>query len=420
MSRARFGSTPKPTTPVTTSNSPQPRPPGADEIITLLRQICRPLDAESIPLHLAQGRLLRQPVHAPEDQPAFDRSAFDGFAIRMDDPASHFRIVDELRAGDWRPRALLPGEAVRIATGAALPTAGLQVVMKEHTRSGGDQLEILERETLPNIRLRGADARKGQVLIESGTILTPGGLALLASIGHTNPLVSRLPRVLHVATGNELVPPDQAPMPGQIRDSNSTLVRAFLEQRFITPIHRRVPEDYESARAVLDEADAFDLILLSGGASVGEHDFTRRLLEQTGFQFHVKRTAMRPGKPLILAQKQGTLAVGLPGNPLAHFVCLNLFVRVALDCLAQHRAEPLFHHGTLASKLLSDANHRETFWPARAFLEQTKPRLIPLPWASSGDLTALARANSLIRVVSGAQQLELDAVVEFLLTDPLA
>jgi molybdopterin molybdotransferase len=405
---------------VITPNPTQPRPPGADEIISLLRQICRPLDAASLPLHLALGRLLRQPVLAPEDQPAFDRSAFDGFAIRLDDPGSHFRIVDQLRAGDWRPRALLPGQAVKIATGAALPSAGLQVVMKEHTRSGGDQLEILQRETLPNIRLRGADARKGQVLIESGTILTPGGLALMASIGHTRPLVSRLPRVLHLVTGNELVLPDQEPMPGQIRDSNSTLVRAFLEQRSITPEHRRVPEDYERARAVLDEADAFDLILLSGGASVGEHDFTRRLLEQTGYQFHVNRTAMRPGKPLIIAQKEGTLAVGLPGNPLAHFVCLNLFVRVALESFAQHPAEPLFHHGTLASELRSDANHRETFWPARAFLDQTQPRLIPLAWANSGDLTALARANSLIRVVSGAQQLELDAVVEFLLTDPLA
>jgi molybdopterin molybdotransferase len=420
MSRARFEPTPEPANPVTIPYPTQPHPPSADEIIALLRRICRPVDSEPVPLHLAQGRLLRQPALAPEDQPAFDRSAFDGFAVRMDDPASHFRIVDELRAGDWRPRALLPGEAVRIATGAALPTAGLQVVMKEHTRSGGDQLEILERETLPNIRPRGADAQKGQVLIESGTMLTPGGLALLASIGHTRPVVSRLPRVLHVVTGNELVPPDQEPMPGQIRDSNSTLVRAFLEQRSITPDQRRVPEDYESARAVLDQADAFDLILLSGGASVGEHDFTRRLLEQTGYHFHVHRTAMRPGKPLIIAQKRGTLAVGLPGNPLAHFVCLNLFVRVALESLAQLPTAPLFHHGTLASKLLSDASHRETFWPARAFLDQTTPRLVPLAWASSGDLTALARANSLIRVATGAQQLELDAVVEFLITDPLA
>jgi molybdopterin molybdotransferase len=395
------------------------RAPGADTIIALLRQICAPLEPERVPLHRAQGRLLREAVTALEDQPAFDRSAFDGFAIRIDDPAVRFRMVDALRAGDWRPRALQRGETVRIATGAALPADGLQVVMKEHTRVEGDQVEILEREQHPNIRPRGADARKGQVLIEPGTVLSPGALALLASLGHPQPLVSRLPRVLHIVTGNELVPPDQEPLPGQIRDSNSILVRAFLEQRSIAPQHLRVPEHYESAQTALRDGSDADLILLSGGASVGEHDFTRRLLEESGYHLHVDRTATRPGKPLIIGQKQHTLAFGLPGNPLAHFTCLNLFVRVALDCFAQRLIAPLFHQGTLASVLVSDASHRETFWPARASLHLPTLRLNPLPWASSGDLTALARANALIRVPSAVQRLDIDAVAEFLPTDPL-
>jgi molybdopterin molybdotransferase len=372
-----------------------------------------------VPLHHAQGRLLRETVHTPEDQPAFDRSAFDGFAIRLDDPATRFRIVDTLRAGDWRPRDLQPGEAVRIATGAAPPAENLQVVMKEHTRTEGEQVEILQREKLSNIRPRGADARKGQVLVESGTRLSPGVLALLASIGHCCPLVSRLPRVLHFATGNELVPPDQEPTPGKIRDSNSILIRAFLGRRNIAPEQRRVAEDYEIASKALSEAGNADVILISGGASVGEHDFTRPLLEQAGYQIHVNRTATRPGKPLIIAQKQRTLAFGLPGNPLAHFVCLNLFVRVALDCLAQDPIQLRFRHGTMATPLLSDASRRETFWPAHVSVDPSPFRLTPLPWASSGDLTALARANALIRVPAGAQGLDIDGVAEFLITDPL-
>lgn len=396
-----------------------PDPPGADEIIRLLRERCQPLETESVPLHHAEGRLLRETVLAPEDQPCFHRSAFDGFAIRLDDPATRFRIVDTLRAGDWRPRNLQPGEAVRIATGAAPPADHLQVVMKEHTRAEGEQVEILRREKVSNVRPRGADARKGQVLVESGTRLSPGALALLASIGHCCPHVSRLPRVLHFATGNELVPPDQEPPPGKIRDSNSILVRAFLERRNIVPQQWRVKEDYESARKALNEAGNADVVLFSGGASVGEHDFTRLLLEQAGYQIHVSRTATRPGKPLIIAQKESTLAFGLPGNPLAHFVCLNVFVRVALDCLAHDPIQLRFRHGTMAAPLLSDASHRETFWPAHVSLDPSPFRLTPLPWASSGDLTALARANALIRVPAGAQQLHFDAVAEFLITDPL-
>jgi molybdopterin molybdotransferase len=401
------------------------RPASSNEVLALVQQLGRPLETEYIALDDALGRVLRESVAAPEDQPAFDRSAFDGFAIRRDDPGPRFRVVDFLRAGDWRPRPVQPGEAVQIATGGALPSDGLQVVMKENTRLTGDHVEVLRREAEPNIRPRGADARAGQVLVEVGTLLTPGALALLASVGHTQPCVTRLPRVLHLATGNEIIPPGQTPLPGQIRDSNSILVRAFLNQWNIAHKQLRVPEDKAAATFAIaggqpPVADT-DLLLISGGASVGEHDFTRPLLEHFGFTVHVSKTTTRPGKPLIVAQRGHALAFGLPGNPLAHFVCLNLYVRAALQALAGRPVESTscFQSGVLATDLAAEGNARETFWPARRTWRDGAPALTPLVWSSSGDLTSLATANALIRVPAGVETLERGSRVQYVSTESM-
>jgi molybdopterin molybdotransferase len=438
---------------------PRSQPASADEVIALVRERCRPLSTERVSLRNARGRVLREPVCAPEDQPAFDRSSVDGYAVRLDDPGPRFRIVAEVRAGEWKPRALGRGEAVRIATGGALPCDGLQVVMKEQARVAGTSLRLVHRDAESNIRRRGQEARRGQVLIEPGTVLHPGALGLLASLGHTRPRVTRRPRVLHVATGNELVPPDAAPGPGQIRDSNSTLVRAFLQQWQIEPQQLRLPEDEASTLEALRELlpapgaapghpavprsrsrreggpsvadkppgdaagpeaaerrEAFDLVLISGGASVGEHDFTARILRQLGCRIVVSRTNTRPGKPLLVAWRGPMLAFGLPGNPLAHFVCLNLYVRAALAAGQGLSSPPLFRQGLLAEDLPAGAHPRETFWPAIWEPVEGVARLTPLPWASSGDLTPLARANALLRVRPATVALPRGASIEFVPT----
>lgn len=386
----------------------------AGEVLKLVGEICRPLETERISLACAAGRVVRESVCAREDQPAFDRSSVDGYAVRLDDTATEFHIVDELRAGDWKPRRLQPGETVRIATGGALPREKLQVVMKEDVRVEGGTIAVLRRNHERNIRFRGEDAKAGQELLGVGVVLTHGALGLLASVGCVQPLVTRLPRVLHVATGNEILPPEQTPKSGQIRDSNSTLVRAFLGQWGITPDQRRVAEDAGQINSEIRSAKSgVDLLLLSGGASVGEHDFTRRLLEEAGFIVHVSKTSARPGKPLIVAQRGETVAFGLPGNPLAHFVCLNLYVRAALETWGGQTRRTDFEVGELAEDLLAGGNARETFWPASWQLLNGKAMLTPLRWQSSGDLTALGSANALVRVTAGAGQLPRGSRVEF-------
>ena len=392
----------------------------AEEVIALVNQILQPLSAERVSLNDAVGRVLREPVCAPEDQPPFDRSAMDGFAVRLDDSGLEFRMVDEIRAGDWKPRELQRGETIRISTGGALPGDNLQVVMKEDVQADGAAIRIAQRRKSRNIRFRGEDAHAGQVLVEPGTTLQPGTLALLATIGQAMPLVTRIPRVLHLATGNEIVAPEQTPQRGQIRDSNSILVRAFLKHWHVEPEQQRLPEDEAVAKAESGkrkaEIENLDLLLISGGASVGEHDFTRRLLEHFGFEILASKTNLRPGKPLIVARRGNAIAFGLPGNPLAHFVCLNLFVRVALDGFSGRGPSNIFQRGTLATTLESDRNARETFWPARHESHAGRIQLAPLRWSSSGDLTSLSMANALVRVMPGAADLDAGAEVEFVPT----
>lgn len=396
-------------------------PPAAAEVLARLSDLCRPLETERVPLAEGAGRVLREGVCAPEDQPPFDRSSVDGYAIRRDDDATRFRIVDAIRAGDWKPRTLQSGEAVRIATGAAVPGPDLEVVMSEDARIEGDTVTVLRRTRDRNIRFQGEDARSGAELVSAGTVLRSGTLALLAGLGIAQPLVTRRPRVAHLATGNEIVSPDAAPGRGGIRDSNSTLVRAFFASWGIVPEQRRSVEDEAATRAAIADggwqAAEADLLLVSGGASVGEHDFTRRLLETLGFTIHIHKTSVRPGKPLIVAQRRGTLAFGLPGNPLAHFVSLNLYVRAALEAWLGQRDRSTFQRGVLVEDLPADGHERETLWPAQWQAREGVVALRPLRWRSSGDLTVLAMANALIRVPAATRCLTRGASVDFVFTE---
>jgi molybdopterin molybdotransferase len=388
----------------------------------MLGTIIPPLGVEPVALDQGLGRVLRETVVAAEDQPPFARSAMDGFAVRLDDESSEFRAVDFLRAGDWRPRSLALGEAVRIATGAALPGDGLQIILIEDAEISGDRVRIPQRDAARHVRERGEDARRGDTLLAPPRRLSAGALALLASLGVPRLSVTRLPRIVHIATGNEIVAPGQTPLPGQIRDSNSTLVRAFLAARGLPVLQHRAPEDFATTRALLLDpaqgAPAADLLLISGGASVGGHDFTRRLLTELGCEILIARVASRPGKPLIVARRGAAVAFGLPGNPLAHFVCLHLFVQRALDTLAGLPGETPFQEGVLADALDHDSAGRETLWPACQSIVGGASALEPLRWSSSGDLTPLARANALIRVPGGVRGLARGARVPFVSTTP--
>jgi len=393
-----------------------------EEALAEISSRCRPLPGVRTPLAEALDRVLREPVIAADDLPATDKSTRDGYAILEHDSSATFQVIDTIHAADWKPRQLKTGEAVRIATGGSLPGDGLRVVMQEHVEREGDRIRVVRRENALNIRKRGAEVRAGQTVVAAGNGLTAGALAMLATVGCTQPLVSPRLRIAHFTTGDEIVSPDQKPAPGQIRDSNSILMRALLRSFpcELTQVHLR--EDFEQAKVEIgdrrSEIGGVDVVLISGGASVGEKDFTRPLLEWLDFEIVFNRVNIRPGAPLIFgwADDGRRVAFGLPGNPLSHFVCYQLFVTTALRRLTGAAVRG-FLRGRLASKLEDASNPRETLWPARAELDEAGWSLTPLPWSSSGDVNCLVAANALLRVPASAQNLDAGIAVEFIPTD---
>jgi molybdopterin molybdotransferase len=411
-----------------------------DAAISEIQSVCQPPPGVRVPLADAFGCVLRETVSAPEDLPPFDRSTRDGYAILQNDTSETHRVVDTLHAADWKPRQLKSGEAVRVATGASLPCDNLRVVMQEHVERTGDQIRAVKRDTARNVSLRGEDLHAGEPLLHSGARLDAGALALLATAGKANPLVSPRLRVVHFTTGDEIIPPDQKPKPGQIRDSNSFLIRGLLQRFPCDVTHKHLPEDFQQAKSsILECGDASplsstrhvasfqsadmsahskfrilgaDVILVSGGASVGEKDFTRPLLEWLGFETVFRQINVRPGRPLIFGVKGNRIAFGLPGNPLSHFVCFHLFVATALAKLVGAEPKP-FLRGRLAAKLDDAPNPRETLWPAR----RDEAGLHPLKWASSGDVTCLVETNALIRVPANRGAIDAGGEVDFRATD---
>jgi molybdopterin molybdotransferase len=256
-----------------------------------------------------------------------------------------------------------------------------------------------------HVRLRGEDVRAGECLVPEGTMLGEGSIGLLAGAGCTRVWITRELKILHIATGNEIVPPEAQPGPGQIRDANSALVAAWARRGGLSLRQQRVGEDPGGLDAAI--SGQRDLLLISGGASVGGHDHTSDVLAAAGFELLVTKVKARPGKPLIVARRGDEWAFGLPGNPLSHFVCLHVFVATALTAMMGAEPRPVLRRARVLSAC---AGHpRETWWPAREEVEG----LQPLPWTSSGDLTALAAADSLIRV-PGSSRLAAGDEVEFI------
>jgi molybdopterin molybdotransferase len=384
-----------------------------------IRQRALPLPAETVPLLEARGRILREPAAAAEDMPPFDRSAMDGYAVRADDPGTEWEIIGEVRAGETKDFEVKPGTAVRIFTGARLPAENLKVIMQEDVAAEGARI----RQTRPgrdaHIRRRGEDARAGEVLLPPGTPLDAAGLAVLASIGRASVSVSRAPRVFHLTTGDEIIPPDQPLGPGQIRNSNAFLIGALCREYGAGSVtHRHAPDRLETMTAQLAEfgAATHDLVLISGGSGAGKYDFTAELFRHLGAEICFRQVDVRPGKPLIFGAAGGQLVFGLPGNAMSHYVCFHLFVRLALDGLIARAAEEQIPAGFLAEALEDARNPRETWWPAQIDSREGRVELHPRPWKSSGDITRLPGSDALFRIPAGTPRLPAGARVEYLPT----
>lgn len=311
-----------------------------EEALEIILNHVRPLPSETVPLALAADRVLAEPLISDEDLPAFTAATMDGFAVIASDVSPWREIVGDQFAGTVASIEVTPGTAARITTGAPLPRGADAVVRVENTELVGDHV-IMHQESVAdgeNVRPIGADLCRGDQLISAGAVIGPSEIGLLASLGRANVRVARRPRVSVLSTGDELVDPGEQVGPGQIRDSNRfSLVAAARRAGGDVVWSGRAPDDEASLRHLLHEriGDS-DVLITSGGVSMGERDLVKALLDEVG-TVHFRRLFMKPGKPFNFATAGDTLIFGLPGNPVSALVGFEVFVQAALWAMAGRR-----------------------------------------------------------------------------------
>jgi molybdopterin molybdotransferase len=313
-----------------------------DEARALVLAAVSPLEAEELAVADALGRVLAEDVVAAHDVPSFANSAMDGFAIRAGAAGRRLRIVGESRAGSPAPVGVADGQAVRISTGAALPDGADAILPAEAADDHGDTVSPTEDVAAGNhVRGPGEDLRAGATVLRAGATLGPAELGLAVEAGRATVRCTRLPRVAVLATGDELVAPGEPLSPGQLHNSNAVTLGALARLAGATLVHTdAVPDDAAATRSAIGRAlDGTDVLLLTGGVSVGPHDHVKPALVDLGVDEVFWRVALRPGKPLWFGTRGRRLVFGLPGNPVSAVVTFLLFARPAL-ALLQGRDEP--------------------------------------------------------------------------------
>ncbi|MGI8440119.1 MAG: molybdopterin molybdotransferase MoeA [Thermoleophilaceae bacterium] len=294
-----------------------------------------PLDSEPVALEHTLGRVLAEDAASAEDLPPFDSSAMDGYAV-VSGPAAELPVVDESRAGHPATRALRPGEAMGISTGARVPEGADAVVPVERVEVRDGTVLVPESRAGAHVRRAGEDVRAGVLVIRAGTPIGPAEAAVLAALGRAEVRCGCRPRVALLVTGDELIAPGRPLGPGQIRDSNLYAMAAQAERAGAATVLREVvPDDPERTRSALARAlEDADVVCVSGGVSVGPHDHVKPALAALEVEEIFWRVALKPGKPTWFGRRGSTLVFGLPGNPVSAMVTFHLFVRPALRRLA--------------------------------------------------------------------------------------
>lgn len=386
-----------------------------DEALARVLARVRPLEPERVPVHAAAGRVLAEDVAAAVDLPSFRSSAMDGYALRAADTPGTLPVVFRIAAGLPADRALAAGEAMAISTGGAVPEGADAVVPIEIVVEQDNKLEIPEAVTAgAHIRPVGGDVRAGDPLLAAGTLLGAAQVGALAAAGVAEVAVGRRPAVVVISTGTELRRPGEPLGPGQIYESNSPmLAAAFAAAGAVVERIGPVADDEDEHRAALERGLGADVLVSSGGVSVGPHDLVRRVLAELGTEEDFWGVAVRPGKPLAFGTRGRTLVFGLPGNPVSSLVAVELFVRPALLALQGASSPgPRWETGRLAGPIRRNGARDELVRARRA--REDSALLEPLGGQESHMIARAAGADALVLVPAGDGELAVGEQARFL------
>jgi len=371
-----------------------------EEALARLLAGVEPVEAEEVSLFDASGRVLAQDVAATRDQPPFPASAMDGYAVRSADaaePGARLKLIGQSRAGARYVGTLEPGTAVRIFTGAPVPDGADAILIQEDAAAEGDTIVVREA-VRPGqfVRPAGLDYRAGEVLLRAGRRLDPRALALAASMNRHRLTVRRRPHVALLATGDELVPPGAEPGADQIVSSNAVGVGALVAEAGGDAIDLGIARDrVDHIVAAVDKARGADVLVVIGGASVGEHDLVQEALSACGMELDFWRIAMRPGKPLMVGRLGAMRVLGLPGNPVSAIVCGLVFLKPLVRALVGLPPETAPEAARLGAAMAAN-DRRQDYVRARLALRDGGLTAIPFDRQDSSMLATLATADALI------------------------
>jgi len=388
----------------------------------------RTLPSESVPLAAAMGRTLARNVEARENIPPFTKATMDGYAVRAADThppakgheeAVSLEVLEDLPAGRRSRKTVGAGQAVRIMTGAPLPAGADAVVMVEHSEKREDRV-VLRREVRPgdNIGLAGEDLKKGETALERGTLVGPAEIGMLAAAGLARVAVARRPKLAVIATGDEIVEPGQRKRPGQIRNANGPALTAMAAEAGAEAVYLGIARDRQSSLAEkLRRAKAADILVLSGGVSVGDYDLVKRELEASGVRPVFWQVRIKPGKPVFFGVRGRQLVFGLPGNPTSAMVTFLLFVRPAIDrMLGRAVPGPAAGRAVLASDIVLKPG-RTQFLRGVLENEGAGRKVAPYTDQKSGVLRSMVHSRVLIVVPADVSGIEAGREVDILYMD---
>ena len=361
--------------------------------------------AERVSVDQALGRVLAEDVRSDMDMPPFNKSAMDGYACRRADLGDALTVVEEIPAGTFPKRAVGPGQCSKIMTGAPVPEGADCVIMVEKTSQVPDQtIRFTGQDTADNICVQGEDIKTGDTVLSAGECIGPAHVAMLATVGCVAPKVSRRVRVGVIATGSELVEPGTGPDPAQIRNSNSYQLCAQITQMGALPrYYGIVPDESEAIHDVIGRASVQnDVILLSGGVSMGDFDLVPGVLADSGFECLFDSVAMQPGRPTIFGRGETTFCFGLPGNPVSTYVVFEILVKPFLYHLMGHA----YRAACVAALLEQSVKRRKALRLSTlpiVFTESGRVRAID--YHGSAHIGAIAQAQGLISLPEGTLEI---------------
>jgi molybdopterin molybdotransferase len=377
-----------------------------EQAFEIVMRSARLLETESVDIHGSLGRVLAKDIVADMDMPPFNKAAVDGYACRREDLGNELVIIETIPAGRSPQRAVGVGQCAKIMTGSPVPEGADCVIMVEYTQnSTSETMRFVGNATADNICRKGEDIQAGRIVLSKGTLVNPAHIAVLASLGCAKPLVYVRPKVGIIATGDELVEPDQKTADSQIRNSNSSQLVAQAMRMQVLPHYYGIVRDNQNAlESILNQASRqMNVLIFSGGVSAGDYDLVVPSLRKNGFNIVFDSIAVKPGKPTVFGIKDNVFCFGLPGNPVSTYLIFELLVKPFLYKMMGYDMvihEVAMHLGKSIRRRQTD---RKSFIPV-AF--ENKENIVPVEFHGSANIGALCYADGIISVPVGISEIK--------------